>query len=151
MLERCSRIDGFATALVGEPRFQTYHDVLHVPLGPRGHIPVIDAGCFHGLPTVPPSGGADSAFLSSSNPDQAEFDGHLAEHGLDVSHPETLSLADQIAVSMQRSVVCGRSGSAMHTYIFTSANHLNVLDSSDDVCSSPILFDRANKSIKMVA
>ena len=150
MLERCFRIDGFATALVGEPRFQTYHDVLHVPLGPRGHIPVIDAGCFHG-PTVPSGGGADSAFLSSSNPDQAEFDGHLAEHGLDVSHPETLSLADQIAVSMQRPVVCGHSGSAMHTYIFTSANHLSVLDSSDDVCSSPILFDRANKSIKMVA
>ncbi len=97
MLQRCTKLHGFASLVSGDPHFHTYRDVVYVPLGYEGHNAgvfdrgrrlITDAGCFHGLPTVHPGAGANGSFVSTINPDDVAevisepmiFGGHFSPH-----------------------------------------------------------------------
>jgi capsular polysaccharide biosynthesis protein len=77
---------------------------------------------------------------------EADFEHALERSGIEIISPETLSLAEQIALFRSRRVICGGMGSAMHTSIFSPGQNLVILNHEPSVMSNQPLIDKVNRN-----
>lgn len=73
-----------------------------------------------------------------------DFTDILASNGVEIIYPEQLSFAEQVAVYYNHPVVCGQTGSAMHTSIFAPGRRILGLSFINSNFSSFPMLDEAN-------
>ncbi|MGN8119996.1 glycosyltransferase family 61 protein [Labrys sp. 22185] len=82
--------------------------------------------------------------VASGIRNEAEIEQYLRADGVDIVYPETMSLAEQIALFTNRRVIMGALGSAFHTSMFAQPSaRMVVLCPNNDVNSNFKLTDRA--------
>lgn len=75
---------------------------------------------------------------------EAAFAERLARAGVEVIAPETLTLAEQVALFRTRRVVSGLIGSAFHTSAFAPPSRLMMLNYHRTLWTNQLLLDQAN-------
>jgi hypothetical protein len=75
---------------------------------------------------------------------ERDFTDILASNGVEIIYPEELSFAEQVAVYYNYPVVCGATGSALHTSIFAPGRRILGLSFLNSNFSSFPMLDEAN-------